>query len=258
MKSSTKLRSNGKRVLLAALSIVILMPLAACRTSVADDPILRLSAEESLVKGKELLAREKYADARKYLAHAYEAEPNSSAGREGLLLAADTLFLQGGTQNLIQAEAKYRDFRNRFPTSDKAAYVQFQIGKSLAARMERPDRDQSDSQKAMEAFQEVARLYPTSEFAEQARTESKRVLENLANHEYVVGIFYLRYGLPVAAVQRFEYLLNTYPEYGEKDKVLYHLGRAYQRQQQPEQAAATFERLRTEFPQSRFVGEIEG
>lgn len=258
MKSSTKLRIYDKRVLLAALSIAILMPLAACRTSVADDPILRLSAEESLVKGKELLAREKYADARKYLAHAYEAEPNSSAGREGLLLAADTLFLQGGTQNLIQAEAKYRDFRNRFPTSDKAAYVQFQIGKSLAARMERPDRDQSDSQKALEAFQEVARLYPTSEFAEQAGTESKRVLDNLADHEFVVGLFYLRYGLPVAAVQRFEYLLNTYPEYAERDKVLYHLGRAYQRQQQPEQAAATFERLRTEFPQSPFVGEIEG
>lgn len=258
MKSSTKPRNHAARMLLAALSIVSLMPLAACRTSVADDPILRLSAEESLVKGKELLAREKYADARKYLAHAYEAEPNSSAGREGLLLAADTLFLQGGTQNLIQAEAKYRDFRNRFPTSDKAAYVQFQIGKSLAARMERPDRDQSDSQKALEAFQEVARLYPTSEFAEQASIESKRVLDNLADHEFVVGLFYLRYGLPVAAVQRFEYLLSTYPEYGEKDKVLYHLGRAYQRQQQPEQAAATFERLRTEFPQSRFVGEIEG
>jgi outer membrane protein assembly factor BamD len=245
-------------LLLVGLLMITLWPLAACRSGIADDPILRLSAEESLAKGKELLAREKYAEARKYLSHAYEAEPNSSAGREGLLLAADTLFLQGGTQNLIQAEAKYRDFRNRFPTSDKAAYVHFQIGKSLAARMERPDRDQSDSQKALEAFQDVARLYPTSEFAEPARTESKRVLDNLAEHEFVVGLFYLRYGLPVAAVQRFEHLLSTYTDYSEKDKVLYHLGRAYQRQDQPEQAAAAFERLRTEFPQSRFVAEAEG
>lgn len=253
-----KRRMNTNTLLLAALTTALWLPLGACRTSIDDDPILRLSAEESLATGKELLAKEKYAEARKYLSHAYEAEPNSSAGREGLLLAADTLFLQGGTTNLIQAEAKYRDFRNRFPTSDKAAYVQFQIGKSLAARMERPDRDQSDSQKALEAFQEVARLYPTSEFAEPAVTESKRVLDNLAEHEFVVGLFYLRYGLPVAAVQRFEHLLSAYPDYSEKDKALYHLGRAYQRQNQPEQAATTFERLRTEHPQSRFVGEVEG
>ena len=81
MKSSMKLRKIAQPALLAALSIAILMPLAACRTNIADDPILRLSAEESLAKGKELLAREKYAEARKYIAHAYEAEPNSSAGR---------------------------------------------------------------------------------------------------------------------------------------------------------------------------------
>jgi outer membrane protein assembly factor BamD len=241
-----------------AVPILVLLAAVACRSGgVAEDPILRLSAVESLAEGKTLLEKKKYGEARKYLSHAYEAEPNSSAGREGLLLAADAFFLDGGTQNLLQAEAKYRDFRNRFPTSDKAAYVQFQIGKSLAARMERPDRDQSDSQKALEAFQDVLRLYPTSDYVELARSESNRVLDNLAEHEFVVGLFYSRYGLPVAAVQRFEHLLATYPNYGQKDKALYHLGIAYQRQNQTEQSAATFARLRTEFPNSRFLRELD-
>ena len=92
-------------------------------------------------------------------------EPNSTIGRESLLLAADTYYLQGNNANYIQAEAKYRDFLNRFPTSEQSAYVQFQIANSLAKRMERPDRDQAVTRKALEAYQDLIRLYPTSEYA---------------------------------------------------------------------------------------------
>ena len=104
-------------------------------------------------------------------------EPNSAVGRESLLLAADTYYLQGGTTNYVQAEAKYRDFLNRFPTSDQAAYVQFQIANSLAKRMEKPDRDQNVTRKSMEAYQELIRLYPTSEYAAQAQEQMKQQLE---------------------------------------------------------------------------------
>ncbi len=245
-----------KRIQLFTTFALVALALAACSGERRQDPLLKLSAAESLAKGKELLEREKYGDARKYLQHAFEVEPNSAAGREGLLLAGDALFRDGGSQNLIQAEAKYRDFQKRFPTSDKAAYVQFQIGKSLAARMERPDRDQSTSEKALEAFHDLVRLYPTSEHAAQAQQEIARVQDNLAEHDFMVGAFYLRYGLPGAAAQRMQRLLDTYPEYSRKDKVLYYLGRAYERQEKPDESRAAFERLRSEYPESPYVAEL--
>ena len=96
----------------------------------------------------------------------------------------------------MQAEAKYRDFLNRFPTSEQAAYVQFQIANSLAKRMEKPDRDQNVTRKALEAYQELIRLYPTSEYAAQAQEQMNVVLDNLAEHEFVIGRFYMRYGAP--------------------------------------------------------------
>jgi len=229
---------------------------AGCHSSAPEDPILRLSAEESLTQGKELLAREKYDRARPYFTHAFEVEPNSTIGREALLLAADTYYLSGGSANYIQAEAKYRDFLNRFPTSDQSGYVQFQIANSLAKRMEKPDRDQNVTRKALDAYQELIRLYPTSEYAAQGQEQMKAVLENLAEHEYQIGRFYLRYGAALAAVERFEYLLATYPQYKEKDKVIYNLGVAYQRSNQPEQARKAFDRLRAEFPQSPFLNDV--
>lgn len=247
-------------VLLAALSWPILLSISvgACRSgrTPAQDPILQLSAEESLAKGKELLATEKYARARPYFTHAFEVEPNSAIGREGLLLAADTYYQEGGPSNYIQAEAKYRDFLNRFPTSSQAAYVQFQIANSLAQRMEKPDRDQSVTRKALEAYQELLRLYPTSEFAVRAEEQIKVVRANLAEHEFVVGRFYQRYGIPAAATRRFTYLLEQFHEYNEKDKVIYHLGVSYNDSGNPEEARKAFDRLRAEFPQSPFLKEI--
>jgi outer membrane protein assembly factor BamD len=239
-------------LLLAAAGLA----LAGCRSSAPEDPILRLSAEESLAQGKDLLAREKYERARPYFTHAFEVEPNSAVGREALLLAADTYYLQGGSSNYVQAEAKYRDFVNRFPTSEQGAYVQFQVANSLAKRMEKPDRDQNVTRKALEAYQELIRLYPTSEYAAQAREQMNAVLANLAEHEFQIGRFYLRYGAPLAAVERFEYLLATYPQYQERDKVIYHLGLSYEHSKNPEEARKAFERLRAEYPQSPFLQEL--
>ncbi|MEA2560856.1 MAG: outer membrane protein assembly factor BamD [Acidobacteriota bacterium] len=240
---------------LAAL-LLLLGALAGCRSGRAEDPLLQLAAEESLAQGKALLAQQKYARARPYFTHAFEVEPNSAIGREGLLLAADTYYQEGGTTNYVQAEAKYRDFLNRFPTSEQAPYVQFQIANSLAKRMEKPDRDQTVTRKALEAYRELMRIYPTSEYAAQAQEQIILVENNLAEHEFAIGRFYLRYGIGAGAVQRFEVLLSDYPQYPDRDKVIYNLGLAYDKMGKKEDADKTFDRLRTEFPQSPFLAEI--
>lgn len=229
--------------------------LAGCRSGAEHDPILKLAATESLVAGKELLAAKKYAKARPYFTHAYEVEPNSAQGREALLLAADTYYLEGGNTNHIQSEAKYRDYLNRFPTSDLAAYAQFQVANSLSERMERPDRDQAVTRKALEAYKDLLRLFPTSDYAAQCDEKIVRVRANLAEHEFVVGRFYQRYGIPEAASGRYEFLLKEYPEYPTKDKVLYYLGLAYSENAKAEESQKAFERLRTEYPESRWNRE---
>ena len=245
-----------KRIILLLTAAAFALAVSACRSGVSADPILKLSAEESLAQGKELMAKEKPAKARPYFTHAFEVEPNSAIGREGLLLAADTYYLEGGTTNYVQAEAKYRDFLNRFPTSTQAAYVQFQIANSLAKRMERPDRDQSVTRKALQAYEELTRLYPTSEYAAQAQEQSKLVKANLAEHEFMIGRFYMRFGIPGPATERFEYLLTSFPDYPQKEKVLYNLILAYQQMNKIDDARKTLERLRTEYPKSPLLAAV--
>lgn len=251
-------RPHRRAALAACAAATLLLATAwGCKSGgTAKDPLLKLSAEESLAKGKDLLAKKQYSKARPLFTHAFEVEPNSKVGREGLLLAADTYYLDGGQVNYTQAEAKYRDYLNRFPTSDQAAYVQFQIGNSLAKRMARADRDQSTSRKCMEAYQELIRIYPTSEYATKAQEQIEAVNENLAAHEYLVGHFYLRYGVPIAAASRFEGVLKNYPKYTHMDQVIYELGVAYQRMNKRDEAKKTFQRLRADYPNSKLVKDI--
>ncbi|MCZ6727054.1 MAG: outer membrane protein assembly factor BamD [Acidobacteria bacterium] len=217
---------------------------------VAEDPILRLSSEEAFAKGKELMAVEKYALAREHFAHAFQTAPNSEVGRDSLLLQADAYYLNGGETNLIRAESKYRDFRNRYPTSEKGAYVQFQIAGSLEQRRRKPDRDQSETIKAIAAYEELLTLYPTSEFSSEAESGIARLRVTLAEHVYLVARYQFRRGLVPASVNRLESLVDEYPDYPELDKVLCMLGRGWQRLEQTEKAAATFARLRSEYPGS--------
>ena len=247
---------NGLPVLLLAVA-------TACGSGIVNDPILRLSAEEALTEGRAMMDAKKYRLARRYLIHAFEVEPNSVSGREGLLLAADALYFQGGFDSFVEAETRYRDFINRFPTSSRAEYAQFQVARCLASRMEKPNRDQETTRKALAAFEELIRIYPTSAYVEEANKEIAAVRNKLADHEFIVGYFYFRTsgarrarGLTVAAVSRFENLLEDYPNYTERAEVLYYLCRAHNRIEQPEKASQVCGQLRSEFPQSKFLKKL--
>jgi outer membrane protein assembly factor BamD len=241
---------------MGAIALVFALTSFGCGSRGKDDPILRLSAAEALTEGQRLMAEEKYSQARRYLQHAFEVEPNSVSGREALLRVADSLYLEGGRTNLMQAETKYRDFLNRFPTSDRAGYVQFQIANSLAQRLERPDRDQTATRQAVAAYQELLRLFPDSEHTDEAQAKIAELRERLAEHEYVVAYFYYRYGLPGATVRRLEHLLEQYPEYPHRPKVYYHLGAANRRIGNEEEARKWFDRLREEYPGSDLLADI--
>jgi outer membrane protein assembly factor BamD len=252
-------RSRRSRTAYVWLLVAFLLATAGCGGK-RDDPILRLSAEEALALGKQYLAQEKYFKARRHLTHAFEVEPNSRNGREALLLAADAYYLDGGSDNYIKCEAKYRDFLNRFPTSDQADYAQFRVASCLAKRVEKPDRDQKVTHDAQQAFEELLRLYPNSQYVPEARQEIQVVTDRLAAHELTIGEFYSNFygqGICQATIQRLEDVPDQYPSFSELDSVYYHLGVAYRRCRRPDDADRAFETLRRDYPESEYVPKME-
>jgi outer membrane protein assembly factor BamD len=241
----------------SGLALIVLVALGlGCSSGIKEDPILVLSSAEALEEGKKLMADGKHRLARDYLTHAFEIEPNSLGGREALLLAADAYYLEGGTDDLIRAESKYRDFQTRFPTSQRAGYVQFQIAECLSGRVEKPDRDQAATLQALEEYQTIVELYPTSQYVQRALEEMKSLRQILAAHELQIGRFYLRYGNLNGARLRLEYLLDNFPAYDDRDHALFLLGMTLRKARQTDESAAAFARLESEYPDSSYVGKI--
>jgi len=244
-------------LLTAVLLATLPLCLVGCKGSGVDnDPILQLSADESLERGRQLMEAGKYGSAGEYLAHAFEVAPNSESGREALLLSADALYLDGGVANFIKAQAKYTDFQNRFPTSDRSDYVQFQIANCLEKQTRKPDRDQTPTIDALDAYDDLVRLYPTSEYIDEGQLQIVVLRQKMADHEFIVGRYNMTRKLHPAAIHRFDGLLEQYPDYDEIDKVLYFKGVSQLRWKKCKEADQTFAQLRSEYPESKYVKQV--
>jgi outer membrane protein assembly factor BamD len=241
------------------LLIALMAVVAACSRGprsprLAVDPeLLRLSKEQIFERAEENFGNRKWQRARTYYTHLYENYPNDPLGRRSLLRIADTFYEQGDPVNLVEAQYKYRDFINRYPTSEQADYAMLRIAMCSYKQMERPDRDQQKTREALEKFNDVIRTYPNSGLRSEADARRQEVLDRLARHEHLVARFYMKRGGWNAAVQRLNFLIDTYPSYNERAGAFFDLGNALAELGRNGEARLYFERVVSEFPQSDYA-----
>lgn len=237
----------------------MLVAVAACNRGprtyrpVVDPELLQLSKEQLFQKGEDQYGRKKWQRARTYYSHLYETFPNDPLGRRSLLRIADTYYEQGDPVNLVEAQYKYRDFINRYPTSEQADYAMLRIAMCSYRQMERPDRDQQKTKEAVEKFDDMLRAHPNSPLKAEAEARRLEVVDRLARHEHMVARFYMKRGSHTSAVQRLNYLIDTYANYSDRAGAFYDLGNALTHLGRGGEARLYFERVVTEFPKSDYA-----
>jgi outer membrane protein assembly factor BamD len=88
-------------------------------------------------------------------------------------------------------------------------------------------RDQASTAAAGEALREVAKRYPYSEYAADARLKVDMVQDQLAGKEMTVGRYYLRAGDPMGAIGRFRTVVDKYQTTSHTPEALYRLVETY-------------------------------
>ncbi|HUR82181.1 MAG TPA: outer membrane protein assembly factor BamD [Thermoanaerobaculia bacterium] len=220
---------------------------------VVDPEILKLTKEQIWERGEEYFKRERWQRARNYYSHLYETYPNEPLGRRALLRIADTYYEQGDPVNLVEAQYKYRDFINRYPTSEQADYATLRIAMCSFKQMEKPDRDQAKTREALEKFNDMVRAFPNSPLKAEADARRQDVLDRLARHEHVIARFYMKRGSWNAASQRLNYIIDQYPNFPGRDAVFFDLGQTLARLGRKGEAKLYFERVITEFPKGDYA-----
>jgi outer membrane protein assembly factor BamD len=201
--------------------------------------------------GQKAVERHQYETARQHFKRIIDGFPQSEYGPAARLALADSYFQEGGNASYILAVAAYREFLTIYPSHPRSDYAQFQIGECYSKQRNGPDRDQTPTRNALEEYQRLLELYPSSSNLEKARARIKECRQSLARSEFLAGFFYQRTRQAChSAIARYQAILNEYADYEQLDEVLYRLGECLGLSGRPAEALPHLGRLIEEFPKS--------
>ena len=243
-----------------AVVLAVALLLSACSANKKPDKITRdlLSQPKEVLfdKGKTLLARKKTDQARKYLNFVFESYPNDPLGQKALLMVADSYFQQRGRTGFLEARYRYRDYITRYPSAPERDFALYRYALCYDREHETPDRDPTNTREAITQYRALLRETPGSGYAPEAQKRLLALTDLLAEHEFGVGYFYMRKGDPQAALGRFLFTAEHYPDYHAKDKLLFYTGRALDRMGRKDDAAKYFADLTAGFPASPWTARL--
>src|SRR5256714_15023250 len=146
--------------------------------------------------------------------------PDSEYLAKAKLAIADSYYKEGGSANLTQAVAGYKDFIVFFPFLPEAPYAQIQVAMTHFKQMEKPDRDRTEAKAAEEEFKTFMQKYPNDPLVPQTTQHLREVQELLAEGEFRIGYYYYVKGDRRASAGRLLAVTKRYPLYSKSDQAL--------------------------------------
>lgn len=202
-------------------------------------------AEDVFREGEDLLAKGKYDQARQAYAKVKEHDPEKFYDPLVQIRLGDSYYEEG---RYDEAGVEYQRFLDMRPHNKAAAYVKYQLGMCNFKQIGKPDRDPRFAMDSVKHFSELLRDYPDNTYSEEAGEKLRIAKSNLAEHEYVVGIYYMKRGSYTSAVKRFKGIKENYPGSKVEPDTLYALADAYIRLGQYDPAKSTLAALYQEYP----------
>lgn len=218
--------------------------------SVAPDKVLYDRAMKNIKKGRQEIGR-------LTLQTLINTYPDSEFLAKAKLAIADSYYKEGGSANLTQAIAGYKDFIVFFPFLPEAPYAQMQVAMTHYKQMEKPDRDRTEARAAEEEFQTFLQKYPNDPLVPQTTQHLREVQELLAEGDFRIGYYYYVKGDRRASAGRFLALTKRYPLYSKSDRALWMLGDIFEKSEKKEIAAIYLGRIVRDYPLSPLAGDAK-
>jgi outer membrane protein assembly factor BamD len=213
------------RIVLAAAAVALLPLTAGCslfggKDSPNDTGYVARDAESLYAAGQAALDKN---DARTAAALFDEVErqhPYSPWARRAQLMSAFSYYVQKDYTKSIETAQRFLSIH---PGNKDAPYAYYLIALSYYEQITDVDRDQSITEQALTALNEVERRYPDTQYASDARLKADLVIDHLAGKEMEIGRFYERTGQWLAAQLRFQNVVDQYETTSHAAEALYRL-----------------------------------
>jgi outer membrane protein assembly factor BamD len=229
---STTAHRRGRRGALTRL--LVLVPLLALLGGCSvwndmfgeKDQILPDQPADRLYNEGVYLMNEKkdYRESAKKFEEVDRQHPYSEWARKSLIMSAYAYYSAGAYDESINAAKRYITLH---PGSSDAAYAQYLIGASFFDQIPDITRDQTRTERAIAALEEVTRKFPNSEYAESARKKIEVGRDQLAAKEMAVGRWYQEKMDYTGAINRFKVVVTQYQRTRHVEEALERLTECY-------------------------------
>ena len=168
----------------------------------------------------------KYADVDLHLSKFSAKYPYSKHATQAELLR---IFAAYKNKEFVLSETLSKEFINHHPSHASVDYAKYMLAMSYYRERLAPEKDQTMTHNAIDAFERLIREHPNSQYADDAKSHLQRLVDALAKHELTVGKFYYDKARYVAASNRFLEIVKSYQTSASIEEALYYLASSYHR-----------------------------
>ena len=249
-------RHRARLIVARCLCLLALAAAAsACASGPKRPPVGAEEPDKILWEhGTEALSAKRWLVAREFFRQLMDSYPQSPYRADAKLGIADSFLGEGSAESQVLGINEYREFLSYYPTHERASYAQFKLGMAHYYEMKGPARDQAETKEAIRELTIFVERYPNSPLIEEGKQRLREAKDRLSDSEYRVGEFYLRSRMSVpGAIDRFNSILKTDPQYSRRDAVYFNMAQALVLLGQPAAAIPYLDKLLKEFEQSEYL-----
>jgi outer membrane protein assembly factor BamD len=192
------------------------------------------SAQKLYSEAKDNLNSRNYEQAIKYYEKLEARYPYGRFAQQAQIEIAYAYFKDGEAAQAVTAAERFIRLHPNHPNVDYAYYLKglanFNDDLGWAGHLSGQDlteRDPKAAREAFQAFRDLVTRFPESRYTPDALARMNYLLNALASHEIHVARYYMKRSAYVAAANRAQYALKTYPQAPANEEGLVILVRAY-------------------------------
>jgi outer membrane protein assembly factor BamD len=163
-------------------------------------------------------------NAAKQFAEVERQHPYSVWARRASLMSAFCYYQANKYTEAVGAADQYISLH---PGSKEVSYAFYLKAVSLYEQIVDVERDQTNTEAALVALQDVVQRFPDTEYARDATLKIDLTLDHLAGKEMEVGRYYLFKGNYIGAINRFRVVVEQYQKTTQIAEALERLTEAY-------------------------------
>ena len=176
------------------------------------------SAEELYTHAHKLLDKTSYAKAAETFEKVELEHPYSKWATKAKLMGAYAYYKDQKYDDAVMSLDRFIKYH---PGNQDAPYAYYLKALCYYEQIVTVDKDQSNTAKAKEAFEQVINRFPDSEYAQDAKLKIDLTNDHLAGNEMEVGRYYLNQKNYLSALNRFSVVVNQYQTTSHIEEALY-------------------------------------